>query len=1104
AQAIAGLELVSPMLVALRNSPSAQQGLKDILNDQTLNFNGALNDAATQAFYTLIFKADGTEQANARNPAQAIAGLELVSPMLVALRNSPSAQQGLKDILNDQTLNFNGALSDAATQAFYTLIFKADGTEQANARNPAQTMRSIEIVAKIVKAINDNFIDRDLFVSWTTGKTDERGKSFDLTGKGLPAPVSLNPGLERTFGKDYLERLGTALFTLADYMDYLLVELKSNDVDLNAFNTVYGLHSLTSSFSIPNTPAGYEVAGVLFMVISSARGDFKQAFNVADYARSLPFAAGLVKVINSNSEYREALNFFHRFNLPLAGEFSLHPKNSVAFGRENFAEIGKFLFTRVVPDMEKGFFNAEDFLEMYRLIWKNRHAIDKKLQEAGERPLLSIFTPNPETVGLAYRIIDGQVSVSIFDAELNRTKVGDPAGIARLTVTFVAQGGSLKETGKRWVKDSDKLRYEHLDFIHSVSVRREHREGSQRYYQTKYYFFPEKQGMWWSGKLFKTLNETYDTHEGKLLEQVLRDKHTGFEYVARPDWAKGEWVLYDNMHNPIYIPRIIDTQVVYGSQRALYIRAENHRVEQADEKIYQNLVYYQPTGKVSRDNIERVVSLAGGDIKIEEDNKYRGARTTYLAVQDSRLGASWEALGLFGEVTTYNYQQDKLSRTTFNPDEDLKYRDQEVRIINHTEDLVNELNTEEEMSLFNIYRKLITDHLGRVNELQINKFEDPFRAGFGVFTRADAYDVEDGATLNEETPALGLRRSSTRFLDFNEFGGVTFLKQRYPDALPWQWAQIEEFDGRGDSRRKFEHPYGDVRFDNGRIISGDGRITVTVYNYVNGNGDAGLWRSMRIAHLAENKDWDEQTQREGKLRSYTVPEGFASIDTRYGSFNKTLKLRDVKVIAGDRNRIFREQELYIYLATGDPVHFRVPAKLYPGDKVSVDVNFSRLGFKTESRKYNYDGVLEVTRTQLDSRGVPLTVYDEQGRAMPGRFTEEAVNPAVSSLDLSRGEQGHIRHIYRVDGEREMSILLPAAGAVDQDWRGIFGDKAIIIKINYDNGFEGSTEKAAYEYDANGYAGAGKIGRKIGEISRTKTKSIGEGYLEKTEYGFDNG
>ncbi len=148
-----GLKLAKPMLTALRADTGAQAGLKEILADQTLNFTSPLNQKAIDALFSLIFKGKDELQDNADDTKKTMEGLELAGPMLIALRADTKAQDALKLILNDQTLSFDGALKQNAIDALFSLIFKADGDLEKNAKKPQETMKFLRKVARLWDAL---------------------------------------------------------------------------------------------------------------------------------------------------------------------------------------------------------------------------------------------------------------------------------------------------------------------------------------------------------------------------------------------------------------------------------------------------------------------------------------------------------------------------------------------------------------------------------------------------------------------------------------------------------------------------------------------------------------------------------------------------------------------------------------------------------------------------------------------------------------------------------------------------------------------------------------------------------------------------------------
>ena len=206
--------------------------------------------------------------------------------------------------------------------------------------------------------------------------------------------MSLNPILNKGY-KD-LDKFADSLFSLASDMDYFLKQAKNHNLNVDDFNTVYGLHSLGSDYKLAFGDT--ELAAVLFMIISGTPGDFKNKanFDPAAFARAIPHLAAMIKELQVHPEYINALNFFHDLRIPYGSDFSLNPKNRDRF---DLLKVGQFLFSIAGFIDQRKSFNARIpgrgyYLEVIYKMYQNWDEIQQRLERVGRERITFVLRKN--------------------------------------------------------------------------------------------------------------------------------------------------------------------------------------------------------------------------------------------------------------------------------------------------------------------------------------------------------------------------------------------------------------------------------------------------------------------------------------------------------------------------------------------------------------------------------------------------------------------------------------------------------------------------------------------------------------------------------------
>ncbi|RKY39750.1 MAG: hypothetical protein DRP76_03070, partial [Candidatus Omnitrophota bacterium] len=791
---------------------------------------------------------------------------------------------------------------------------------------PSEFLKRVEIVSTIIEAIEKGFISTLSFIAWT------KGKKFEMSV--LHSPISLNPQEAEKYGEKYLKHLSDALFTLASYMDYLLKEFDHHNLDTAKFNFVYGLHSLRSDYQLHRD---YQLAGVLFMIISSVKGDFKKKFNVRRFTQSLPVVYDLIIHLQTNPQYIRALNFFHNLGIPYVNNFNLNPEQSRILGFEQYKNIGDFLFTKASLIKEGYFEDALSLLEITYKMYVNWDLVNRMLERNGERKIS--FVADKNRIGFDYRILGGILTIFMYDQYQLRRKY-HPVGIAKLAVSFVVEGRNLEEVKRKWIKDSDMIKKANKIAIITLREDTLDRIGAYTHHH-QLIFLPNR-------SLFCSSYQTYDVINGRLMEEVIEDKYRGYRILVKPDWSQGEWIFYDQRRVPLHIPRLIRTYVEAEGRLSLLSRAVNKEVDFKREIIRQAITFYTP--KAPSYTVERIIGLARGEI-FEEINREESTHI-YNTYNSSFL----QVLGIATQSVKYDFKGNILSEAFFEGRKGFKVTSEGVRVIFRIKDQVTGLKiTQEKDFLGKLYREKRENHL--IHRERRFYFDNPFLAGFGVATHSSDFDL-----------STGLKISASKFLRFNVWGGVTFKTDKLIKGI----SKIVVFDGKGKILRIYE---GDkVEFKEGLIYA----QKVDIYSY-----EQRWWRARRIASKVERFIWDSLAQRERVLISVrsSLPYAIKDLTTYYGAY------RVLEVEEG-RPKLGMRMTIWINLINGQPVRIKTPYHL-------IDIGFNSLDIEYASRKMNLEGkLIEETTSKLDSLGRPLCVKDAGGRILKARLLKHLVNPST--------------------------------------------------------------------------------------------------------------
>ena len=332
------MEKVHEAYYELRNNFSANA--KTMINEiYSVDLNSALDKTKAETLSNdLLFQKDKNDVDTTRdywyfngdfttNPKFDLKPLEKLLERTDYFRDNIVAQ-GLGDEFNQvygENIEFSH-LTPEDLEFFTTILYDQNGKIKSEG-DIDEFLEFLPTVSTIMQAIKNGDISTAAFINWTKGR--------DFAISSLPSSLSLNPQLDKSY-QDY-ENLSDALFSLASLMNDFLDKARSHSMNLPAFNTVYGLHSLENDYQLHS--ADTELAGVLFMVVSDPKtGD------IFAYTRSIPHLAQMIEEIQTHPEYVQALRHFYSLNIPLDPSFSLNPKTREQLGEAEFSRIGQKLF----------------------------------------------------------------------------------------------------------------------------------------------------------------------------------------------------------------------------------------------------------------------------------------------------------------------------------------------------------------------------------------------------------------------------------------------------------------------------------------------------------------------------------------------------------------------------------------------------------------------------------------------------------------------------------------------------------------------------------------------------------------------------------------
>ncbi|MFH1245005.1 MAG: hypothetical protein V1662_00795, partial [Candidatus Omnitrophota bacterium] len=997
-------------------------------------------DAKTKEGYGLIHDEEGNIR---ENFSETIRFFEAVFGFIDKLREYSTGAVDYARIFRelyayDKELDVS-ALTPRDLKLFALVMFNKDGKLKSEEKIE-ETLRLLPYVYTLVQGLGNGKIDRRNFIEWTKGRTDAQDASFELKEDTLPGRIVLNSQFYEesgTVSKKDVERFSTALFTLAKYMDYLLSELKTSGVNLGDFNRIYGLHSLKSDFTLNLEDS--ELAATLFMIVTGVGGDFIAEFDAVDYTRSIPDAAELVELIAGNPRYVQALDYFYKFNLHLGNKFSLNPENSNRLGRENFIELGKFIFGKAYLIKEGVYEDAEAVLEMIARVYDARAEIERKIG----RNLNFGFT----RIDFEYRVSGGTVTVFIYDGYDFKTRHINPVSAALYGITFIGEGASLNALENGFSHEAELIK--HSTRVAAVSVREGMSEARNTVTVNKTFYLP-------NGEKYYSVRETYDAlpySKGYLLESERVDERTGNTLRTEYTYAPGE-VIYYTRTMPVYVP----TSAVSYLRTRSGVERKHSEFETLDvnrdaQTITQKITYYNPLGATTNEII-RSINFAGANL--------RGDAADGSAYIDyNNYDSAWlEFLNISARVTKYDYAGEPLEVTTFDARNGFTQSAGGLRMRKQTRDLVNGLEIERQVDTCgNADWQEARDTQRTIFRRVTYSYTNLLWAGFGQAEFANEQDI-----------FTGLEVSRSRILGFNRQGGADIQQ----DLLIEGRSIIYTYREKGRLWRVYEGK--DVRCAGGKI-SAD---TVTIYDYTNESGltkDIRYWQARGIATLAEKWSWNNAVQGEGAFIHSSRPQEITDIVTHYGTFR-------VLRTAYEKPSLGMTMNTYISLANGKPVRFEMPntnsvisgaPSVIPAKAgiQTVDVRFNSLGIESASRSVNASGrEIETTKSYLDAQGRPLKVYDAAGNELPATLKKH-----YTKSDTGQ-EKDLIQNSW--NGLTARILIKPAIAGKDITWQ---------IDISYGEN-EVETEAHSLVYRGKTF---------IGERQYTLTLSAGEGRIHKVEY-----
>ncbi|MFC1755036.1 hypothetical protein ACFL96_16855, partial [Thermoproteota archaeon] len=674
----------------------------------------------------------------------------------------------------------------------------------------------LPIVGTIIEAINRGYIDRTFFINWTVGK------EFEI--KFLPPVVSLSDEIMQHYPEAYAKKLASALFTMASYMDYFLDQADINNLDVNAFNRVYGTDSLDDSYSLEFR--NHELASILFMIISSVGGDFKDRieFDPYEYALNLPYVLELIEEINAHPDYTLALNFFHNLMIPYNSDFSLNPKNSKVFDLldvgDHMFRIARFIRERN-HEQKGGYQDAVTYFEIIYKMYENWDEVQDRLEDLGEDRVVSL----PKRTGFSYRILGGVVTIFMFDGYEIHTKV-QPDKIARLTVSFIAEGKDLEHVRSRFSTDSSLIK--DATQIGSIAVRGEPLDHpNKEATHTKYLFLP-------NGDFYYSKHQTYDALNGKLVEEVV-DAPEGYRLISKPSYRGTLPPYYDGCGQPFFVPATVETYVAEGSDRFLYTRSVNRSVDIDSERLTQDITFYNMKGVVAN-QVTRLINLGAGNTLMENDED------TYT--EFTYNSAFLEFLGLASQVDNYTFDGELLSRGTFDEHNGIKDTAQGIRLVVNVSDFVADVNFTREKDFLNKTHLEITNGRPDIHRETTYYYDNTLWAGFGVAHRAQTIDL-----------ITGIKVSESHTLEFNDYGGVSF----YEENVVVRIGKFFVKDGKGRAREIYAGKDVEIELDTyaginpsvARIHAG----SVARLSY-----DDPYYRARGVASFSQRFAWDSNSQ----------------------------------------------------------------------------------------------------------------------------------------------------------------------------------------------------------------------------------------------------
>ena len=481
----------------------------------------------------------------------------------------------------------------------------------------------------------------------------------------------------------------------------------------------------------------------------------------AEYIVVLNHVVVIIRTLEANSQYTEAVNYFHRYGIPY-GDLSLNLREPQQFDIE---KVEEYLF-KLAGSIRDDFY--EDARSYFEMIFKMYERWDEIEEQLGHR-----ISFDPDKLGFEYRMLAGMVTVFIHDSYTFKNRHVNPFGVAQYAVSFVARGDSLEEVASRYSKDAN-LIADAVDILR-ISERIDldsHTRGVT--HQVRHFHQ--------NGEEFYTSLQVYDDNPatGYLLEEVIRDDEYGYSLRSKYDYTIDKFFIEGPRSMPVYVAGAVKTFVETDDGRVPVLRevVENLVVRNDTKRIEQRVTSYAPKGFANV--IYRTIGLYGGNIIEDKQGEVNGkgfVEDRYINYEYE--SAFLEASKIITTSTTYDWQGNFLSVSR------LLSVEKNMFSIEIT-DLVNHIILKRQVDNLNKIHRVEKTILGDTAPLRDtrNYFTDPLLAGFGHAHHAETTDLITNLVV-----------STSKALAFNDRGGVDFYERNEITRI----ARIYVKDGKGRS-----------------------------------------------------------------------------------------------------------------------------------------------------------------------------------------------------------------------------------------------------------------------------------------------------------------